>query len=571
MRESTGKRKTIIIVLAVLLLLVLAVAAMLGSSKYSFIGGRVLSKDSQEIDLKGERINVSRLLRFTDPKSINVEETGITADDYERLHERYPDCSITWCVPLSCGDFSSKSESITISSIKKEDLPLFAYFNGLKEIHADGISEWELLSELGKQYKDIDIHFDVDLNGNYYSSDTKSLSLNGPVNFSELNEKIGGFSQLERISFSEDGLSADEMLSLQETYPDISFDFTMEELGLSISSSTERLDFSNTGDVDIDRLVEIAPLFKNVETIDFTGYRGSNEEIYKVIKAFPDADVIWQLEIYGKEVSTLDEEIDFSGIQISDTSDIETAIPLMKNLRKVVMCKCGINDEKMDALNKKYDDVRFVWTVFLGTPKRGNPGYELRTDTTYFISSLQLGEEYAYRLFDDTAAPLKYCTDIVALDLGHNEITKCEFCRYMPNLRFFIAAGTNLNDISPLADCKELYFLEVMFSSVHDLSPLLECKQLRHLNICACPTAESLDILAQMTWLERCYMAGRSNYDNSKQYAYVSSDEFLPDTEKWLLGLEDFYGPWRTHPSYFEMRDALGGAYYMARKPESWP
>ena len=66
-------------------------------------------------------------------------------------------------------------------------------------------------------------------------------------------------------------------------------------------------------------------------------------------------------------------------------------------------------------------------------------------------------------------------------------------------------------------------------------------------------------------------MAGRANYDNGRQFAYVSSDEFLPDTEKWLLGLEDFYGPWRTHPSYFEMRDALGGAYYMARKPESWP
>lgn len=570
MSKSSGKRKTIIIVIAALLLLAVLAAVFLVRSKYSFIGGRALSNDSQEIDLKGEKISVSQLLRLTDPKSINVEETGITADDYEKIRARYPDCSISWSIPLSCGYFSSKSESITISSIKEEDLPLFAYFDDLKEVHANGISEWELLSALETQYKNISLNWDIDLNGSRYSSDTKILSLNGPVSFSELNEKLRGFSQLEMLSLSEDGLSTDEKLSLQEAYPDISFDLMMEELGLSLSSSADRLDFSNTGDVDIDRLVQIAPLFKNVKTMDFTGCGCSTEEMSKVVKAFPDADVIWQFEIYGKEVSSLDEEIDLSGIQITDTSDIEKAIPYMKNLRKVIMCKCGIGDEEMDALNKKFDDVRFVWTVFLGTPKRGNPGYELRTDTTYFISSLQLGEEYAYRLFDDTAEPLKYCTDMIALDLGHNEITKCEFCRYMPNLRFFIAAGTNLDDISPLADCKELYFLEVMFSRVHDLSPLLECKKLRHLNICACPTAESLGVLAQMTWLERCYMAGRSNYDNSKEYAYVSSDEFLPDTEKWLLGLEDFYGPWRTHPSYFEMRDALGGAYYMARKPDSW-
>ena len=234
------------------------------------------------------------------------------------------------------------------------------------------------------------------------------------------------------------------------------------------------------------------------------------------------------------------------------------------------MCKCGIEDEEMDLLNKKYEDIRFVWTIYLGGPRASRyPRYELRTDTTYFISSLQIGEENAYKLTDETAAPLKYCTDMIALDLGHNKLTNCEFCRNMPKLRFFIAAGNfQFADLSALADCKELFYVELMFCPVSDLSPLLACKELRHLNVSACPTRDSVrSVISQMTWLERLYMAGRTCY-YPEDTAYVYSDEFLPNTEKWLLGL-DFYGPWRTHPAYFEMRDALGGAYYMARKPET--
>ena len=150
---------------------------------------------------------------------------------------------------------------------------------------------------------------------------------------------------------------------------------------------------------------------------------------------------------------------------------------------------------------------------------------------------------------------------MVALDLGHNEFTKCEFCRSMPKLRFFIAAGCPLDDLSPLAECKELFYLELMFCPVTDLSPLLECKELRHLNVCACPVQDSVrSVLSQMTWLERCYMAGRRCFYPS-DYDYVYSDEFLPTTEKWLEGLK-FYVQWRNHPAYYEMRDALGGAYY---------
>lgn len=565
--EKKHNKVTAVAVIAagILAVLILCVAVIL--SKNVFVSGRLIPIESQEIDLSGRKVDASRLLRLKAPAHIILEDCGVSVEEFDRLRDAFPDCEIIWSVPLSSGPVSSRSSELTLSSISKSDLPLFAYFDHLETIHAEGVSEWEILSELEKRYPDVGINWGVTLNGKYYSADIEELDFKETVDVRELNEKLAAFTKLERVSLQNDEPSTDEMLSLQEKYPDILFCFTVEEFGGKYLTTADSLDFSNDNSVDLPRLIQIAPLFRTVKSIDFTGCGYSNDEMYKVMQAYPETDICWQFELYGKEVSSLDEEIDFSGIQISDTSEIENALPLFKHLQKVIMSYCGIRNEEMDALNKRHDDVRFVWTVTLGAGRRGMPTYELRTDTTYFISSLQLGEENAYRLFDDTAEPLKYCTDMVALDLGHNKITKCEFCRYMPKLRFFIAAGSPLNDLSPLAECKELYFLELQFCPVTDLSPLLECKELRHLCVCACPTQDSVrTVLSQMTWLERCYMYGRTAFYTSDR-DYVCSDGFLPNTEKWLLGGMGFYVHWRTHPSYFEMRDALGGAYYMAAKP----
>ena len=561
MEAKTKKRKVILwTAAAVLALLLLCAGVVLSGHVYA--GGRLIPRDAVSVDLSGTGAGAAEVLRLKSPEYLNLENCGIRAEEYDRIRERFPDCEILWSVPLSGGPVSSRCTELTVGSLSESDVPLFAYFDALKTVHAEGVAEWQILSELEKRYPAIGFRWGVTLNGKTYSADISRLLLKEDVGFEELKGKLAAFTKLESVSLQKDALTTDEKLALQESYPDVLFYFTVEEFGRKILNSTEKLDFSGERDIDIDRLVAIAPLLKNVKQIDFTDCGCTEEEMGRVMRAYPEAAVGWQMEICGKEVSTLDEEIDLSGIPISDVSEIENALPYFRNLKKVVMCKCGVGDEEMDALNRRHEDVRFVWTIFLGTPRRGFPQYELRTDTTYFISSLHLGEENAYRLFDDTAEPLKYCTDMVALDLGHNKISKCEFCRYMPKLRFFIAAGSHLDDLSPLSECKELYYVELMFCPVRDLSPLLECKELRHLNVCACPTQDSVrPVLSQMTWLERCYMAGKTACYAS-DYSYVYSDEFLPNTEKWLWGM-GFYTSWRGHPVYREMRDALGGAYYM--------
>lgn len=525
---------------------------------YAFIGGKLISKKAESIDLSGKNIRVSSLTKLPYLKEIILLDSDISVEDYEALKTAFPQSTVRWSVPLSSGRYDSQSDTISISSITEEDIALFSYFDHLRKVTAEGIPDWEILSELERSYPDIDIDWGVELNGRYYSSDLSELSLENGADPSELLEKLCVFTELKKVSVEGAVLEIDDQLALVESYPDLVFNWLVKITPDGIPCDTDTLDFSGKHDTDLNVLIKCAPLLKHLESIDFSGCGFSNGEMKKVADAFPGAEVLWQFTVCGKEVSSLDEEIDLSGIQIEDTAEIEKALPYLKKLNKVVMSDCGISNEDMDALNRKYEDVKFVWTVYFGV------GYHLRTDDTVFIASLFYGSAQSAKgdLNDNTINPLKYCTDMVAIDIGHQHITDCSIFAEMKDLKWLIIAMNNISDISALANCKELYYLEAFWNPIRDLTPLLECKKLRHLNICQCDTEGSLDKLAQMTWLERCWMSGGGTYNDRTDRDYVYSNEFLPHTMKRLRGLDHTGDGWRNYPAYFEMRDVFHGEYY---------
>ena len=261
------------------------------------------------------------------------------------------------------------------------------------------------------------------------------------------------------------------------------------------------------------------------------------------------------LTVYGKEFSSFDEELDLSGIEITDgAAELEALIPELTHLKLVIMSDCGIPDEEMDALNKKYEDIRFIWTIHFGAV------YHLRTDDTSFIASLFEGKEYNYsKLYDKDVECLKYCTDMVALDIGHMGYTNVEFCAYMPHLRYLIIADTPVEDITPLAGLEELWYLEAFCCNFTDVSPLLSCKNLRHLNLCYCNILDAEEDLAQMDWLERLWYVGP--YMTPSAFAALRDN--LPNTYKTIgMSGDSTGGGWRQHDAYLEMRDAFG-VYYL--------
>jgi len=175
----------------------------------------------------------------------------------------------------------------------------------------------------------------------------------------------------------------------------------------------------------------------------------------------------------------------------------------------------------------------------------------VNTDTTYFMP-YKYGVAY---FFDEDTVNLRYCEDIVAIDLGHMSIHNADFVEYMPNLKYLILAHTQIADITPLQHCKSLLFLELDWSVVKDYTPLKGCTALEDLNLSK--TYADIDPILEMSWLKHLWMTQRSVETQMKIRETFEGTE----TELYLNGEFTVGGGWRQLENYYAMRDALGMEY----------
>ena len=177
----------------------------------------------------------------------------------------------------------------------------------------------------------------------------------------------------------------------------------------------------------------------------------------------------------------------------------------------------------MDALDLRHEDIRFVWTVYFSI-------YALRTDATFFCAADVPYLNYdAPVLYDYQLYPVRYCRDMIALDLGHMWIEDLSFLYNMPKLQYLILVGGRFRDITPIGSLQELKYLEIFQTNPADISPLLNYKKLEQLNMCYC-FGFDLSPLKEMKQLKRLWFVGLGPYRGAE------IAEALPDRPRRLDG-----------------------------------
>ena len=114
-----------------------------------------------------------------------------------------------------------------------------------------------------------------------------------------------------------------------------------------------------------------------LERVNMRGCGLTDAEMDRLRQAFPQTLLVWDREIAGLRVSTDSVEIDLSGRQISDPAQVESVLTSFPRLERVIMSDCGLDNETMDALNRRHEDIRFVWTGYLRW-------FPVRPDALYF-------------------------------------------------------------------------------------------------------------------------------------------------------------------------------------------
>ncbi len=356
------------------------------------------------------------------------------------------------------------------------------------------------------------------------------------------------FPRLKTLELQDVQMEPEERRALEERYPELDILFTREAAaGVYFADKSEVLDLSGVTGFRLSTLAKNLSAFPAVKTIKLTGCGFDNESLLVFRKSLKNISVEWDVNLYGKSFLSTATEIDLSGQWIADLAPLEEALPCFSALERVVMCNCGVPDTDMDALDKRYPDIRFLWEVNFGV-------FHLRTDATRFLA-LAWEDGYTW-LNNEQLIPLSYCRDLVALDLGHMWFSDTEFLRGMTKLRWLILGDNRISDLTPLAELQELTYLELFLCDVEDISPLLSCKNLRHLNLAYCPV-KNIGLLAQLPQLERLWLNG-CNIDYG---AIQALRQALPNTLIVTEGESSTGAGWRQHEAYYEMRDAFAAPY----------
>lgn len=531
MRKKHLREKSRKGILVPLLILIVAVAAavVVFLCLFRFAGGHILAKNSLD-DLRGKDISVEQYEEI-------CAELGIRP---------------RWDVPIGGERFDSASDSIIVSDFTMADIDSFGYIENLRYVDANAAGCYEEIMALKQNSPELEISYTVLLGQERIGCNEESYSLSSSLDFETLNTGLKYLPQLMELNLRAANLNADEENALFDAYPEILFVCDTDIVGQQLDGLSREISIDTAYDEAIKALCDNSRRLFSLEYIDFGDKLLSHEQYGALKSAYPEAEIKCSLEFYGVRVSSDAESLNLDDIQISDTSQFDTAVVFMPNLKTVYMSDCGLSDVELDALNNKYEHVRVVWTVYVKQ-------FECRTDAIDFCVSRITNDYGMYTMKDDVINPIRYCTDLVTLDLGHMVYYNSDFVENMHDLRFLIMGDTNISDIKALENCKELYFLEIFLTDVTDLSPLFELKELRYLNVSYCPI-EDYTQLFKFTWLDKLWFV-HSNLTPEQQEEVRQA---LPDTEVcfWTSDGSSVDVVWRTSPGYYEMRDNLGMFYH---------
>lgn len=147
-------------------------------------------------------------------------------------------------------------------------------------------------------------------------------------------------------------------------------------------------------------------------------------------------------------------------------------------------------------------------------------GLKIRPGMTAF-STLKGRQEPRYTA-EDVAEPLtQYCPDLLALDLGHNDVSDLSFVKAWPKLRRLIVVDskTPITDISPLAELEDLEYVELFMQNIMDISALAGKTHLIDLNL-AHNDITDLTPLHSCTGLKRLWISYNRHLSDAQIKAF---------------------------------------------------
>ena len=331
-------------------------------------------------------------------------------------------------------------------------------------------------------------------------TELKSLDLRGcDADPSTLPQALAPLQKLEELDLRGIALATEDYDRIRELLPQCRIHWDVPLLGQRWDSTSEALTFpAAERESACEELLAVLPLFPDLKTADLQEMTLTDEEMAALFDALPGVELRFRFTLLGHELDYDTEELDLGRTAVRDLADFRAHLRYLPKLRYVNMYASPLSDTEMAGLREEYPRIKFVWTVHLGK-------WSLRTDAVAF--STKNASDSAVKLHDEDIAPLRFCTDLIALDLGHHQISSLEVIGELSTLKALILVDNLISDLSPLENLTRLEFLELYANPlITDVTPLLHMPALRELNISKCYGIADFTPFTEMPGVEKLYM-----------------------------------------------------------------
>jgi hypothetical protein len=293
----------------------------------------------------------------------------------------------------------------------------------------------------------------------------------------------------------------------------------------------------------------------SLQTCDLSAVEMSLSTMAALTEKCPQIEFHFTLPVYDLTIDNLAETFDIDSLKRATKvkfNEFKQLLQCMPRVTHVVMYNATFKLELMEELLELYPDVTFEWTLRFSE-------IEVKNTATAF-STLKGRQDPRY-----TAKQLEpltlYCPDLMALDVGHNNVHDLSFLSAWPHLRWLIVIDSHipLTDLSPLKDLPELEYIELFMQGITGISPLANHERLLDLNLCHNDITD-LSPLYSCVNLERLYISVNP---------HLTQDEIdklkamLPNLKIEHTEWQSTGAGWREHPRYFTIYEGFTTGEYI--------
>ena len=238
------------------------------------------------------------------------------------------------------------------------------FYPNLKSVDLSGSPCYDTILSYMEKHPEVDVTYTVSFGEAHIGNKDASATLaGGTYDGALLLENLQYLPALTDLTLQNPQLTAQQVIALEEAYPDLRLNYTVELLGNTYDASTTELDLSGMASSQVDEVLPRLGMLTGLKTVKLSSSL-SFSDVDRLQEANPGAVFDYSFKLFGKTVSTADKEIVYQNQKIGNDGeeDLRKALTILEACDRIVLDNCGFDSEVLAKVRDDFrDQVKVVW------------------------------------------------------------------------------------------------------------------------------------------------------------------------------------------------------------------